>query len=259
MPTAATTSTNTNNNRMPSTSNTTISNRNLSSKSIPTQLKLPRSAFICFTDSKKREVAKKNETSKTKNDTLDTFAQAWKQLSRAERACWDEAARKDAVRYDQEKAAYNGPWTIQKRRAKKDPGAPKRPMSAFLKFSKLRRKNVKEENPNVDNTDVSRLLSEMWRNASEVEKAPYIEAELKERNKYNDEMACFRYQQASNQKVGLKDGSSISRTTAAAAAAVAAAATTTTTTTVIAQQHETEVSTKTDSNNMTLAEAIVWV
>ena len=159
--------------------------------SILKQPKPPRSAFICFKDSKKKEIMKQEGTSKGK-DLLNTFAQAWGQLSDKERAYWDEAARNDKVRYVQEKAAYKGPWTVPKKRAKKNPRAPKRPMSAFLKYSKTRRKNVKEENPNVSNTDVSRLLGELWRNASEVEKAPYVEAELKERNKYKEEMKKWR-------------------------------------------------------------------
>lgn len=53
-------------------------------------------------------------------------------------------------------------------------------MSAFLKYSMSRRSTVKNENPDMNNTDISRLLGEMWRNASEDEKKPYREVELKE-------------------------------------------------------------------------------
>jgi len=48
-----------------------------------------------------------------------------------------------------EKEQYKGEWIIPKRRAKKDPRAPKRPMSAFLKYSKTRRSKVKEDNPDM--------------------------------------------------------------------------------------------------------------
>ncbi len=72
------------------------------------------------------------------------------------------------------------PESLPKRRAKKHPLAPKRPMSAFLKFSLNRRKSVKAGHPDMNNTDISRLLGEMWRNASEEEKRPYVETELKE-------------------------------------------------------------------------------
>jgi hypothetical protein len=53
-------------------------------------------------------------------------------------------------------------------------------MSAFLRFSKSLRNKVKTENPHVDNTDISRLLGHMWRNASDDEKEPYIKQELRE-------------------------------------------------------------------------------
>jgi hypothetical protein len=48
----------------------------------------------------------------------------------------------------------------------------------------------------MGNTDVSRLLGEMWRNASDEEKAPYVEQEEKERTAYKEEVKKFREKQA---------------------------------------------------------------
>ena len=95
-----------------------------------------------------------------------------------------------------EKSEYKGPWVVPKRRAKKHPLAPKRPMSAFLKFSQKRRSMVKERNPDMSNTDVSRLLGEMWRNASAAERAPYVEQEELERAAYKSEIQKWREEQA---------------------------------------------------------------
>ena len=139
---------------------------------------------------------KREGITKDNDDLLKIFATSWKSLSEKEKAYWDEEARNDKVRFVQEKAAYKGTWNIPKRRAKKHPEAPKRPMSAFLKFSKTRRKTVREENPDVSNTDVSRLLGEIWRNATDAEKAPYVEAEVIERNKYKEVMKKWREEQA---------------------------------------------------------------
>jgi hypothetical protein len=69
-------------------------------------------------------------------------------------------------------------------------------MSAFLKYSQTRRNVVKEENPDMANTDVSRLLGEMWRNASSRERAPYVEQEKRERDIYNKTIARWRTEQA---------------------------------------------------------------
>jgi HMG (high mobility group) box len=65
-------------------------------------------------------------------------------------------------------------------------------MSAFLKYSQTRRAKFKEENPDMGNTDVSRLLGETWRNASAAERAPYVEEELRERAAYKEQIKKFR-------------------------------------------------------------------
>lgn len=46
------------------------------------------------------------------------------------------------------------------------------------------------------NTDVSRLLGEMWRNASPIDQQPYREEEVKERAKYKENIKRFRDLQA---------------------------------------------------------------
>lgn len=127
---------------------------------------------------------------------MNTVAKEWKSLSKADRAYWDEESRNDKVRFVTEKSEYKGPMVLPKRRAKKHPLAPKRPMSAFLKYSKKRRQYVKANNPDMNNTDVSRLLGEMWRNASDAEKGPYKAEELKEREVYKKAIATFREEQA---------------------------------------------------------------
>lgn len=69
-------------------------------------------------------------------------------------------------------------------------------MSAFLAFSQSRRPQVKEENPNMANTDVSRLLGEIWRNSTAEEKEPFVQQELKERASYKEKIQKFREEQA---------------------------------------------------------------
>lgn len=48
----------------------------------------------------------------------------------------------------------------------------------------------------MSNTDVSRLLGEMWRNASPQEKAPYREQEERERAIYKENIKKFKDSQA---------------------------------------------------------------
>jgi hypothetical protein len=65
-------------------------------------------------------------------------------------------------------------------------------MSAFLKYSQTRRKVVKKDNPDMSNTDVSRLLGEMWRNASQVDRAPYVNQEERERADYKQRIKAWK-------------------------------------------------------------------
>ena len=117
----------------------------------------------------------------------------WKKLSPDERKEYDELAREDRVRYDMEKKLYTGSWRVlAHKRTRKDPTAPKRPMSAFLSFSQSKRVSVREENPNLDNGEVSRVLAKMWKEAPESERTIFIEEELRLRQQYKLAIAEWR-------------------------------------------------------------------
>jgi hypothetical protein len=120
-------------------------------------------------------------------------SQAWKTLSIDEREVWEEMARRDKARYEVEKKFYNGPWKVlATKRTQKDPNAPKRPMSAFLAFSNLKRAEVKEDNPGLGNSERSRVLAKMWKEAPEDERKNYIDKEYKLRQTYKTAIAEWR-------------------------------------------------------------------
>mmetsp|Transcript_13441 Transcript_13441/g.39654 ORF Transcript_13441/g.39654 Transcript_13441/m.39654 type:complete len:190 (+) Transcript_13441:60-629(+) len=54
-----------------------------------------------------------------------------------------------------------------------DPDKPKRPMSAFLLYSKERRPTWVAEHPTVTGMDVTRGIADEWRNLDAAQKAPY--------------------------------------------------------------------------------------
>ena len=63
------------------------------------QPKAPRSAFMCFTDEKRKEIMEQNPNQMPKSsEVLNIVAKQWRKLSPRERAYWDEAARNDKVR-----------------------------------------------------------------------------------------------------------------------------------------------------------------
>jgi hypothetical protein len=69
-------------------------------------------------------------------------------------------------------------------------------MSAFLKYSQTRRSIVKKDNPDMSNTDVSRLLGEMWRTASDKDRQPYVQQEMEERVAYKEEIKRWKDEQS---------------------------------------------------------------
>jgi hypothetical protein len=77
-------------------------------------------------------------------------------------------------------------------------------MSAFLYFSMGKRTQIKEDHPDMKNTEVSRLLGEMWRNAPEEDRLPHIEKEKAERDKYKSAIAEWRTEFEAKQEAQRK-------------------------------------------------------
>lgn len=53
---------------------------------------------------------------------------------------------------------------------KKDPNAPKRPLTAYMIFSQEHRQEVREENKDAKIGEISKILGERWKKLSDEEK-----------------------------------------------------------------------------------------
>ena len=96
-------------------------------------------------------------------DITKMISEAWKALSDQEKAPWEQLARQDRARYEQEKAAYTGPWRTTISPKPKMANAPKRPVSAFVAYSNERRKMVTRHNPHLSPAEISGMLGQMWK------------------------------------------------------------------------------------------------
>lgn len=163
-----------------------------------------KSSYICFFMAKQPAIKEELGDLGTVTNISKRSAEMWKNISTEERAEWDDVAAKDKQRYMVEKAQYTGPWQVPWKRVKKDPSAPKRPMSAFLYFSQGKRSQIKNENPEIKNTEVSRILGELWRNLSAEERFPYVEQEKIERGKYKIATAAWREEHELKQEADRK-------------------------------------------------------
>ncbi|GJN93760.1 hypothetical protein Rhopal_006817-T1 [Rhodotorula paludigena] len=76
-------------------------------------------------------------------------------------------------------------------KAKKDPNAPKRSLSAYMHFSQDQRATVKEENPDVTFGEIGKILGAKWKELPEDERAPYEEKAKADKARYEKEKAAY--------------------------------------------------------------------
>jgi len=150
-----------------------------------------KSAFMCFSSVKGKEISDKNGADGSKGGFVEAVAAEWRSLSKQEKSYWEDMAKNEKTRFAKEKQAYKGPLA-RKLRAKKNPLAPKRPMSAFLMYAQQKRRPLQQENPDMPNADISRLLGEIWRNTNMAEKRPFLEREEVERKIYKAKMEAWK-------------------------------------------------------------------
>ncbi len=76
----------------------------------------------------------------------------------------------------------------------KDPKRPKKALTAFMFFSNAKREQVKQDHPEIAKsvTDISRKLGELWKAASDADKAPYHEMAAEDKKRYAKDMESYQ-------------------------------------------------------------------
>merc|ERR1712117_270321 len=75
---------------------------------------------------------------------------------------------------------------------KKDPNAPKQPLSAYFIFSSEERLKVKNEHPSYSIREVAKELGRRWADMAPEVKQRYQQMAEEGRQKYDQEMAAYR-------------------------------------------------------------------
>ncbi|XP_018349949.1 PREDICTED: LOW QUALITY PROTEIN: transcription factor Sox-21-like [Trachymyrmex septentrionalis] len=69
----------------------------------------------------------------------------------------------------------------------------KRPMNAFMVWSREKRKLISQENPKMHNSEISKMLGAMWKELTEEDKIPYIEKSKRLRNQLLKDHPDYKY------------------------------------------------------------------
>jgi len=74
---------------------------------------------------------------------------------------------------------------------KKDPNAPKRPLSSFMFFSKAKRQEVIDNNEGLAFGEIGKELGRLWKEASATEKEEYEEMSTKDKERYKKDLESY--------------------------------------------------------------------
>lgn len=69
----------------------------------------------------------------------------------------------------------------------------KRPMNAFMVWSRIRRKHISSDYPRLHNSEISKLLGAEWKVLSEIEKRPFIDEAKRLRSQHMLDHPGYKY------------------------------------------------------------------
>lgn len=161
----------------------------------PNKPKRAMSAFFCYSQAERPNV-KINHPEASFGDVARILSAQYKALSEKDMKKWVKKAEQDKIRYQEEMKHYvpmDDPTGGGKRKkAKKDPNAPKRNMSAYFLFSVHIRPTVKEENPEAAFGDIARIISAKYKALKDSERKVWDEKAAEDKERYQRDMEAYR-------------------------------------------------------------------
>merc|ERR1719375_1528617 len=160
----------------------------------PNKPKRAMSAFFCYSQAERPNV-KANHPEASFGDVARILSSQYKALSEKEMKKWVKKAEQDKIRYQEEMKHYvpmDDPTGGKRKKAKKDPNAPKRNMSAYFLFSVHIRPTVKDENPEAAFGDIARIISAKYKALGDDERKEWEEKAAEDKERYQREMEAYR-------------------------------------------------------------------
>lgn len=157
--------------------------------------KKARSAYTYFGNDM-RETIKAENSDLSFAETNKLLGERWKALDSDDKQKYEDMAAEDKKRYKKEMANYTPPDASRdkkgKTKAKKDPNAPKKPMSSFMYFSTETRPKIKAENPGISFGELGKKAGELFRNLTQEEKKVYEKKAATDKIRYEKEMEAYK-------------------------------------------------------------------
>ncbi|XP_063166242.1 high mobility group protein B2 [Candoia aspera] len=167
------------------------------SKGDPSKPRGKMSSYAYFVKTCREEHKKKHpDSSVSLSEFSKKCSERWRSISDKEKSKFGEMAKGDKIRYEREMKDY----IPSKERKKKDPNAPKRPLSAFFLFCSEHRPKIKSDNPGLSIGETAKKLGEMWSEQTAKDKLPFEKKAAKLKEKYEKDIAAYRAKDDSGKK-----------------------------------------------------------
>merc|ERR1712038_1438917 len=150
----------------------------------PNAPKKPLSAYFLFSQ-EERLKAKAENPDYSITEVAKELGKRWATLNPDIKNTYEQ-------RYQDARRVYETEMNTYKPKKKKDPNAPKQPLSAYFIFSTEERLKVKEENPGFSICEVAKELGRRWAEMDPQVKQRYQQRAEEERQKYDNDMANYR-------------------------------------------------------------------
>lgn len=151
----------------------------------PNAPKKPLSAYFLFSQEERLKVKGENPDYSI-TEVAKELGRRWATLNPGLKTQYEQRYQDARKVYDQEMSHY------KPQKKKKDPNAPKQPLSAYFIFSTEERLKVKDENPNFSICEVAKELGRRWAEMDPSLKQRYQARAEEERQKYDVDMASYR-------------------------------------------------------------------
>ncbi|CAG0899999.1 unnamed protein product [Darwinula stevensoni] len=99
-----------------------------------------------------------------------------------------DGEKKKKRKKEKKKTVSEKPRKRRKKGGEKDETKPKRPMSAYFRWLNASRDRIKEENPGISITELTKKAGELWREMSASDKKPYEEKAEEGKKEYEKAM-----------------------------------------------------------------------